>query len=241
MNLDLINLVKLQVLDLTILELRKIQTEGPVLRAAVENELEEFEQQVQQELDRERDLAKRRRDAETEIEDSDEKVKNNQARQLQVKTNEEYRALLKENDFIKKNKSALEDEVLEIMETLETLSVENKKLKVELEEKRAAAGEKIREIEARLAKAAKEETAKAQIRDKLAADIPKDFMAVYMRIYNHRHGRAVVGIIDGVCQECHMTIPPQNYNDLQRNEKLMTCPHCQRIIYWQDHQDFQNF
>ncbi|MEE9535799.1 MAG: C4-type zinc ribbon domain-containing protein, partial [Desulfobacterales bacterium] len=34
-----------------------------------------------------------------------------------------------------------------------------------------------------------------------------------------------------VCQGCNVNIPPQLYNELQRFDTLMFCPHCQRIIY----------
>ncbi|MBW2650784.1 MAG: hypothetical protein JRC66_07240 [Deltaproteobacteria bacterium] len=27
------------------------------------------------------------------------------------------------------------------------------------------------------------------------------------------------------------------YNELQRNERLMLCPHCGRIMYWEDRDD----
>jgi uncharacterized protein len=31
-----------------------------------------------------------------------------------------------------------------------------------------------------------------------------------------------------------MNIPPQMYNELQRSDILMFCPHCQRIVYWRE-------
>ncbi|CAD7771580.1 C4-type zinc ribbon domain protein [Candidatus Methanoperedenaceae archaeon GB37] len=51
-------------------------------------------------------------------------------------------------------------------------------------------------------------------------------------IRKRRNGRAVVSVNDAVCEGCHMHIPPQNYNELLKCDKLMTCPSCQRIIYW---------
>ncbi len=42
---------------------------------------------------------------------------------------------------------------------------------------------------------------------------------------------AIAKVEDAVCEGCHMNIPPQMYNELQRFESLMYCPQCQRIIY----------
>ncbi|HFB84009.1 MAG TPA: hypothetical protein ENJ72_04385, partial [Thermodesulfatator sp.] len=39
---------------------------------------------------------------------------------------------------------------------------------------------------------------------------------------------------DAICEGCHMNIPPQLYNELMRDNRLMECPLCQRIIYHKD-------
>ena len=46
-----------------------------------------------------------------------------------------------------------------------------------------------------------------------------------------RRGVAVVPIISGVCQGCHMSLPPQLNNMLARFESIETCPTCHRLIY----------
>ena len=151
-----------------------------------------------------------------------------------MKTNDEYRAMLKENDFLKKAKAEREDQVLELMEKLEELVQENKKLTVWLEEQREIAAKKQKDIETAVnASLANQKTMNIE-RDSLVKDIPRASISLYNRVYNGRKGRAVVPILDGICQECHLQIPPQDYNDLQKNERLMTCPHCQRIIFWEN-------
>jgi hypothetical protein len=43
----------------------------------------------------------------------------------------------------------------------------------------------------------------------------------------------VVNVVQGVCQGCFMSIPPQQYNMLLKGDKIFECPTCQRIIYHQ--------
>ena len=45
--------------------------------------------------------------------------------------------------------------------------------------------------------------------------------------------KAIVPVINGVCQGCFMSIPPQQFNDILRGDKLLNCPTCQRILYHQ--------
>jgi predicted nucleic acid-binding Zn-ribbon protein len=234
----MVNLVKLQKLDREIERIERIRAEGPERMAAVDAELAATQQRVDDSMEREQELLKRRRDLESEVDDTDEKIKANQGRQLQAKNNEEYRALLKEADYLRKSNTAREDELLKIMEDLETLTEENKNLAEALEQQKVEAEQKKKEIQEWLTESLKDSETLTIDRESLVRDVPKEHIALYTKVYAGRNGRAVVPIVDGICQECHLQIPPQAYNELQRNETLITCPHCLRIIYWQDHEDY---
>ncbi|MDY6852442.1 MAG: C4-type zinc ribbon domain-containing protein, partial [Thermodesulfobacteriota bacterium] len=193
---------------------------------------------VKESLAHEQEMNKRRRELESRLEEAEEKTRQNQTRQLQVKTNEEYRALLQENEYLRQTKSTQEDEVLDLMEKLEDIRAENKKLKVWLEDQKKVLAEKKKSIEEWLAQCVRDQESFNAKRPGLLGEIPKDFFRLYERLLKSRNNRAVVSIMGGICQECHMKIPPQQFNELQSNKKLMTCPHCGRIIYWGDHEDF---
>ena len=240
MNLDIVNLILLQRLDKKIEQAKAVAAEGPKKAAELDLALEEANTKVRESLELEQELLKRRRELEAEISDTDEKIKLNQTRQLRVKNNDEYRAMLKENEFLRKANSAREDETLELMDKLEKLTEENKGLKIWLEEETAALAKKRVEVDAWIAESAESVHALEVERNSLTKDIPRNFVSLYNRVYAGRNGRAVVAILEGICQECHLQIPPQDFNELQRNEKIMTCPNCQRIMYWGDHQDFEN-
>ena len=72
--------------------------------------------------------------------------------------------------------------------------------------------------------------------EKVSAEIEPELMKTYITIRENR-GTAVAGVNDAVCQGCHLNIPPQMYNELQRCDSLKFCPHCQRIIYWMTSKD----
>jgi uncharacterized protein len=240
LNNDLVKLVWLQKLDNKIAQLKRITDDAPIKLQEVEAEIASDEERVRQSLALEQDMIKRRRELEREVSDADGKIKENQVRQLKVKTNEEYRALLKENEFLRKTNSAREDEALELMDNVEKLSKENIELKAWLEERRIAIAARIEHIKKGMAAGLVEVKKLEEERNTMIKDIPKQSMALYNRIYTARNGRAVVAIIDGVCQECHLQIPPQHYNELQKNETVLTCPNCMRIVFWGDHDDFRD-
>ena len=45
-------------------------------------------------------------------------------------------------------------------------------------------------------------------------------------------GKALAPARNSICMGCHMNIPPQTYNELQRFDSLKLCPFCNRILYW---------
>jgi len=45
-------------------------------------------------------------------------------------------------------------------------------------------------------------------------------------------GKAMAPVRNSICMGCHMNIPPQMYNELQRFDSLKLCPFCNRILYW---------
>ena len=73
----------------------------------------------------------------------------------------------------------------------------------------------------------------AQIRSALEEGLIRKYEA----IRNLHKGVAVVSVWKEVCNGCHMNIPPQMYNELQKTTILMSCPHCNRIIYWQNQEE----
>jgi len=238
LNSNLIHLIKLQKIDERLGGLKKIEAEGPLKIEEIDQELAAAELLVQESLQSEKEMLKRRLALEGEIEDTDRKMQENQTRQLRVKTNEEYRAMLKESEFMRKANAAREDEVLELMEQLEKIGQENKRLKRWLQEQRENLAQKRQEVQAWI------ETSLAGLgqinadRTDLVASLSREHITLYERVYNKRNGKAVTPILDGICQECHLKIPPQKFIELQKNDQLMTCPHCGRIIFWGGHEDY---
>ena len=240
MNLNVVYLVKLQKLDNSLEQLRRAEIEGPQKMAALDEELASAETKVKASLELEEELKKQRRDYERQIEESEEKIKKSLDRQLRVKTNDEYKALLKEVEFSRKNNSEAEDNVLNLMDEIEKLEEKNQDLEKWLEAQKEILDQRKKDTTAWVTASKKDLERLGKERLSLAKDIPTGIMSTYDRVYNRGNGLAVVPIIDGICQACHLQIPPQHFNELQLNDTLMTCVNCNRIIYWEEHDDFEN-
>ena len=150
----------------------------------------------------------------------------------QVRTSKEYMATQREMESTRKSNQEREDELLKLMEAIDASQksidahqVDLKALKEHVKEEEAETEEKISSLKVEV------DQFQAQ-RDKMAKDIRRDVMVKYNAIRNRR-GNAVVPARKGVCTGCHMQLPPQLFNTLQRENSIEYCPSCRRIVYFE--------
>ena len=62
-------------------------------------------------------------------------------------------------------------------------------------------------------------------------------MDVYERTSKHRRGVAMAEARDEMCQVCQMRIRPQLFQEIKRNDSIIACDACQRILYYPDNLD----
>jgi predicted nucleic acid-binding Zn-ribbon protein len=231
LNEEIKQLTELQVIDL---EIAKFDAEINAEKTALTKKEMAFNERhsLIEELKAKIEAAEtQRRELEAQLADEMSRIKERQAKMMQVQTNREYQSLLKEIEDGKKNIKEKEEEVVSIMETSEA----NAKIMAEQEnlikeEKKALAVES-----AQVEKHAGEvEGKKAKIvakRNAMAKNINNASLRKYDMLRTRRNGKAVVGVVNGICQGCFMSIPPQHFNDILKGDRILNCPTCQRILF----------
>lgn len=191
-------------------------------------------EEVEGEKQRLEELIKAHRAKEDGLKKGVDSLKKTKERLLEVKTNKEYQAMLKEIDVIEKKNSEIEDEIILKLEEMDSarsgLNVKEK----ELETFRSNYENEKKELEREVGLIDSEISQLVHEQEGLRERIHAEILKKYDKIKNHSNGRAVVPVWKGVCEACHMNIPPQMYNELQRSDDIMQCPFCSRIIYWDD-------
>jgi predicted nucleic acid-binding Zn-ribbon protein len=224
-------LVRLQTIDSDIQKIEKRLGKVDSEMAVLDSELEEFESSIKEKVSIGEEYQKTFRSLESDANMNLPKIAKSKEKLTSVKTNKEYQALLKEIEDLKTANSNTEDQMLEILEQSDTAEVQLR------EEEHQFESAKIRVAEEKdaIKMAAEEDRTRLAglqedfqtVLDTVNPDILKAFKSVRSRIGN----LAIAKVEDAVCAGCHMNIPPQMYNELQRFESLMYCPQCQRIIY----------
>lgn len=233
------DLIVLQDCDNKIREIMNKRDEGPLRVKKLAEELDVVARKFQEKNDRLNLLKKDSRKIEQEIQELEEKIEKSNIKLSLIKSNKEYKAVLKEIEDLKHVKFQTEDKAIQVMEEIEELEKicsENKEKEAELRKAFESDKEEIeRELEA-LEEELKILDAK---RDTFTHAIDQDLLRKYLYLRDHKAGQAISPVLGGVCQICHMNIPPQTFNELIRGDSLMTCTNCNRIIYWAEDEHFQ--
>jgi len=149
-----------------------------------------------------------------------------------VKTNVEYTALLHEIATAKSDKDAIEERLLILMEEADGLAAELKAteavFKVEQtkgDQARAAIAAERTQLGAELARLADERTREAR-----GVDAP--VLAKYDQLLKLRRGVAVAPMVGETCMACHVRLRPHVAQQVRRNDALVPCDSCQRMLYF---------
>ncbi len=231
-------LVKLQAVDKILHDLEQEQQQIPARLgelAQAEDALKTQLAAVQAELET---VAARRKELEQEADNVRARQRRAENRLMGAKSQREYRAANAEIDEAKDAIKSLDDVLVGVMEQQEALEARVAALGGELEAVSAQAEADRKELGERLSKVDSEVKRLSGKRGGLCDGVDGKLMGQYDFIRGKRQGVALAPVTDGTCGACHMQLPPQQFNELQRMDKIMTCPTCSRLIYWADAEPF---
>ena len=230
-QLDL--LWELQRIDLELKSIKESREGFPKEIKRLDEKQKVETEKIQKEREKIDGLEKERRWKEGQLSLEQEKIKKTEGKMFEVKTNKEYQALLTEIDLLKGANSKEEEEILQLLDEIDEL-----KRSLSKREKEIAAvltkieGEKrvLQERMARDEEVMKKQTGRREI-------VTKRLESTHYRLYNtlteKRKGVGVVSAKQETCQGCYVNVPPQMFIEVQKNNALIRCPNCNRILYWE--------
>jgi predicted nucleic acid-binding Zn-ribbon protein len=232
MNSNLQNLIELQKLDDVIRELSAEVASLPRRIAEIESTLSSHIKQVEADKHALAENQKSRRRREGEIAALRDKISHFKDQSLQVKTNEQYKALLHEVEYHESQIRQIEDQILGEMIESENLDKRVREAEARLAVERKRAGEEIAVAEQRRREDDQKLEQLRSVRQGIVSQITLEVYETYERISKGRKGVAVVVALDETCGGCHVHMRPQVYSEVMTNEQLHTCESCGRILYF---------
>lgn len=154
-----------------------------------------------------------------------------------ISTQREYEALNKEirdaTDREHQLRKDLQKEERNLAEVEEAMRRDESMIKLqesEIEEKgqriSSEKGQKLQEIE------------RLRIEEARTSDgIEKDVIFKFERIIRSKQGKGIVPVKGYVCNGCHMILPAQFVNEVRSGNRIIFCPYCSRILYYEESEE----
>jgi predicted nucleic acid-binding Zn-ribbon protein len=151
---------------------------------------------------------------------------------MEVKTNKEYHAMQTEIATAEQQVRLQEDRLLERMEEAENLAAELKTAEAALKTGQSDVAKDRQRLDSERAAAESELATTTSERVTVAAAVSAPALALFEHVSKHRKGLAMSEARDGHCMQCHVRLRPQVFNDVRRNERLIQCESCSRILFY---------
>ncbi len=228
---DIENLLKLQDTDKEIRRLQDEIAEFPKRVAVIEQKLAGTKAKLEKAQAAVKADEAARRKYDTSINDLRGKISKYRDQSLDVKTNDQYKALLHEIQFAEKEIAGNEDKILELMVNADARDKEVKAAQADLKAETA-------EIEAEKEQA-RQQTAKDEAlladwrakRDQIRTGIDENLLRHFERVSKFR-GSGISEVRDQKCMACQVMLRPQTYNEVRSGTQTIVCDSCQRILYF---------
>lgn len=225
------NLMDLQAIDLDVQKIDGQMADGHEELLAVKKRIEQGYSTIADYKEQFEVGEKRRRELEATLADEAERIKDRQTKLMSIQTNREYQSILKEIEDTKAANLQREEELTLLMEQSELIRNKIDELGKRCAEMESQLEEDAKRVAQESAKLEADKQKITKVREAQAKKVDAKYLNRYEMLRSKRNGLAVTGVTRGVCRGCNMNIPPQMFNQLLKEQELLTCPTCNRMMY----------
>src|SRR5436190_7485950 len=232
MNPDLERAIALQKLDTAAHDAQRRLAEEPERTRALDARLDAAKQQLTDAKERLTANQTARREIEKEVAVHQGRLSKFREQAMAVKTNQEYHAIQKEIGYAQGEIKTHEDRILERMLEADELTTASKRAEKMLAEEQKAVDAERKTLAAERTELQASVERIGSERSALVSQMDRQVVAIYDLVANRRHGVAVAEARDFICTICHVRLRPQVFNNIRRNDAIIQCDSCQRILYF---------
>lgn len=235
MKESLARLLELQTIDSEIDALKRSQVEFPKEIDRLKTKLAAAQEKVEAKRTAIKELESHRRRMEGELETINADLKKHQERLYEVKTNREYDALQHEIEALKNRADENETGVLESIEQADALKAQLEEEDALYKEMAQENQERIKDLESQLGSVEDNVREREDRRAVIESHVERRALSAYTRIRKVlKGGVAVVRVEKDACGGCFRQLAPQRRVEVRRQDQIIRCENCGRIVVWQD-------
>lgn len=233
MNEQLRLLINLQKLDTSIIAFNSTIKDIPRKISIMEQPLKEAQTNIERKHKAFEAAEKKKRAHESKVEELTERIEKMKGRTNDIKDNKAYTAHLSEIEKAAEKRFKIEDEILDLMQLIDEEAANLKEAETALKEENTKADALKQELEAEVKEAGLKLKELKDQRSGIVDGIGEAQYDRYMDLLTSNAGLAVTLADNAICTGCSMSFMPQLFVELQKNDSIISCPQCNRIMYYE--------
>jgi len=228
---DLERLINLQQLDDFVEQARRTIAEHPDRVKALDDRLKDARDHLAAARQRVADNQVARRTLEKDLASVQGRLSKYKDQLMEVKTNREYQAMQKEIEVAQADVRGIEDHILERMVEADDFAAAVKQAEASLAVAQKEVEQERREMGEHVARLQRDLEQSAGRREAILLQISPGVLAIYQAVAPKRKGIGIAEARAGLCTICQVRLRPKVFNDVLRNDTIIQCESCQRILY----------
>ncbi|MBI2516040.1 MAG: hypothetical protein HYV95_03925 [Opitutae bacterium] len=177
-------------------------------------------------------LEAKKKTLETEIKSAEEKAAKYRTQQLEVRKNDEYRALTHEIETTEATIGGFEEDELKVMYSIDEAKKRFAAAEAVLKANISGHEARIKALRERETQLKGEHQAAATVVETARQAVPEDLLRVYDRLARKPGHPVCVPVHGGRCGGCHMKVSSNIEFEARKAENITTCDQCGRVVYW---------
>ncbi|HRG54761.1 MAG TPA: C4-type zinc ribbon domain-containing protein [Lacunisphaera sp.] len=169
---------------------------------------------------------------EVEIKSAEGKAAKYRTQQLEVRKNDEYKALTHEIETTEAAIGGFEEEELKVMFAIDEAKKRFAAAEAGLKQNISGHEGKIRILREREAQLQAEHQAAVAAVAAARPAVPASQLKIYDRVAIRPGHPVCVAVNGGLCGGCHLKVPPHIVSAAKTGAEIATCDQCGRVVYW---------
>ena len=228
-------LISLQKVDDEIHEIRKELAGAPQELESLRARFAETTAQRSLQQDKMAHLRDQEKRLGIEIEDDSARIRKSKSKLMAIGNAKEYHAMMREMDSLERVNRNREEEKTALMDEVQRQTSALAEVEAQFQHLQNALAACEAGLQTRIAAAEATLEGLMSRRKQVARDVPPPVFSRYEFIRERLEYPVIVPVSDGICSGCNIAIPPQNFIELRRAAQILSCPNCQRLMFWSEY------
>ncbi|MBD3179453.1 MAG: hypothetical protein GF417_07480 [Candidatus Latescibacteria bacterium] len=229
---DIKHLIRLVKKDMAIKENMAVLGRNPARIEVIDRKLAEMDQQVKEKEQKLEELEKEKRHLKGVIDSELDKIRQKKIEESKIATNTAYRAWEHELAYLQKNLDQHEEKMLFDLEKIDKINEELDKFRNEIEDEKRGLIEKKSELEEEIRQSRERLSIIEDEKLRVLPHISERVRKQYSRVLDAKGDSGVANLKNEICQGCFSKVPPQICHEVKKNDKIIRCENCGRILVY---------